>query len=43
MLRPSCVVACAKNTTLEIVWVCGRYQVGKPLGSGTFGTFILRS
>jgi hypothetical protein len=43
MLGPSCVVACAWNTTLEIVRVCGRYRVGKPLGSGTFGMFILRS
>jgi hypothetical protein len=43
MLGPSCVVACARNTTLEIVWVHGRYRVGKPLGSGTFDTFVLRS
>jgi hypothetical protein len=43
MLGPSCVVAYAQNTTPEIVQVRRRYRVRKPLGSGTFGTFVLRS
>ena len=29
--------------TVDILWVCGRYQVGKPLGSGSFGTYMVRS
>jgi hypothetical protein len=32
-----------RNTTPDIVRVRGRYRVGKPLGSGTFGMFVLRS
>ncbi|KAF8503826.1 kinase-like domain-containing protein [Russula emetica] len=40
MLGPS-QVAYSRNTTLDIVWVRGRYRVGKPLGSGSFGSVYL--
>ncbi len=43
MLGPSDAGDRSQNTTLDIVRVRGRYRVGKPLGSGAFGTFILRS
>jgi hypothetical protein len=42
MLEPSHTVACARDVTLDIVRVRGRYRVGKQLGSGAFGAFVIR-
>ena len=38
MRESSYALACSRDTTLDIVWVCRRYRVGKPLGSGSFGS-----